>query len=86
MHLGIARTFLAAWLDAHAHGGEVRLRFEDIDRPRIVPGAADAIQRDLAWLGLTWDGPIVWQSDRARTDRYVAVLDEQGLRDLLASL
>lgn len=73
MHLGIARTFLAAWLDARAHAGEVRLRFEDIDRPRNIPGAIDAMQRDLEWLGLTWDGAPTRQTDRA--ERYVAVLE-----------
>jgi glutamyl-tRNA synthetase len=37
---------------------------EDLDVPRVVPGAADGILRDLEWLGLDWDGPVVVQSSR----------------------
>lgn len=58
LHLGNARTFLLAWLDARAHGGRLILRMEDIDTPRTVPGAAEEQLRDLRWLGLDWDeGP-----------------------------
>ncbi len=58
LHLGHARTFLVGWLRARQAKGAVVLRIEDLDPPRVVPGAADAIQRDLDWLGLTWDeGP-----------------------------
>jgi len=33
---------------------------EDLDRPRVYPGAAEAILADLRWLGLDWDeGPDV---------------------------
>jgi glutamyl-tRNA synthetase len=75
MHLGIARTLLAAWLDARAAGGRLLLRMEDIDRPRVVPGAADALMRELEWLGLTWDGPVSWQSAHdARYEAAVATL------------
>jgi glutamyl-tRNA synthetase len=60
LHLGHARTFLAAWLLARSQGGRVILRIEDLDASRVraeaVPGAID----DLRWLGLTWDeGPDV---------------------------
>jgi glutamyl-tRNA synthetase len=64
MHLGVARTLLAAWLDARKNGGRIVLRIEDIDRPRVVPGAADAIQYDLQWLGLDWDAGPVFQLER----------------------
>lgn len=64
IHLGIARTALAAWLDARAHAGTLLLRIEDIDGPRVVEGADRAIMRDLAWLGLDWDGDPTWQSAR----------------------
>lgn len=37
---------------------------EDLDVPRVVPGAADGILHDLEWLGLDWDGPVVVQSSR----------------------
>src|SRR5437588_7829749 len=59
-HLGNARTYLIAWLSARSRGGRVVLRIEDIDSPRIKPGAAEQACADLRWLGLDWDdGPIV---------------------------
>lgn len=58
IHLGNARTALAAWLSIRAQGGAFVWRLEDLDGPRVVPGMAEAAQRDLAWLGLDWDeGP-----------------------------
>src|SRR5437899_8157776 len=63
-HIGNARTYLIAWLSARSRGGQVVLRMEDIDSPRVKPGAADEACADLRWLGLNWDqGPIV-QSER----------------------
>ncbi|BDR55311.1 glutamyl-Q tRNA(Asp) synthetase [Bombiscardovia apis] len=64
MHLGNAYAALAAWLGARSAGGQVRLRIEDIDTPRVVADADRWIQDDLAWLGLDWDGPVVYQSER----------------------
>lgn len=58
LHLGNARTALAAWLSVRARGGRFVYRLEDIDGPRVVPGADAEIQRDLRWLGIDWDdGP-----------------------------
>jgi glutamyl-tRNA synthetase len=63
-HVGNARTYLVAWLSARSRGGRVVLRVEDIDSPRVKPGAAAQALADLAWLGLDWDeGPVV-QSER----------------------
>jgi glutamyl-tRNA synthetase len=63
-HIGNARTYLIAWLAARSRGGRVVLRLEDIDSPRVKPGAADQACQDLRWLGLDWDeGPII-QSQR----------------------
>ncbi len=64
MHLGIAQTSLAAWLDARAHQGRLLLRIEDVDKGRKVAGADQQIMRDLQWLGIDWDGEVVWQSQR----------------------
>src|SRR5436190_1671390 len=59
-HVGNARTYLIAWLSARSRGGRVALRVEDIDSPRVKPGAADEACADLRWLGLDWDeGPVV---------------------------
>lgn len=58
--MGIARTALIAWLRARACGGTLVMRIEDLDPPRVVPGAAEAICADLRWLGIDWDeGPEV---------------------------
>ncbi len=63
-HVGNARTYLIAWLSARSRGGEVALRIEDIDSPRVKAGAAEQACEDLRWLGLDWDeGPAV-QTER----------------------
>ncbi len=64
LHLGNLRTALLAWLQARLQGGRFLLRMEDIDTPRVVVGSADKILRDLEWLGLDWDGEVVFQSRR----------------------
>ena len=64
MHLGNARTALLAWLDARSRGGRVLLRIEDLDRDRCRPEFAEAIRRDLRWLGLAWDAETAPQSTR----------------------
>jgi glutamyl-tRNA synthetase len=63
-HLGNARTYLIAWLSARSQGGRIGLRIEDIDKARVRPGAAERICDDLRWLGLTWEGDPVYQTDR----------------------
>jgi glutamyl-tRNA synthetase len=72
LHLGNARTFLLAWLSVRARGGTILLRVEDIDGPRVKPGATAATVADLRWLGLDWDGDAVLQSSRL-TDYAAAV-------------
>jgi glutamyl-tRNA synthetase len=64
LHLGHARTFVLAWLHAKSRGGQVLLRLEDLDTQRCRPEHAAGILRDLEWLGLDWDGPVVTQSSR----------------------
>lgn len=64
LHLGHARTFVLAWLHVRSRGGEMRLRLEDLDASRCRPALADGVLRDLSWLGLDWDGPVVTQSSR----------------------
>jgi glutamyl-tRNA synthetase len=63
-HLGNARTYLIAWLSIRSRGGTVLLRIEDIDSPRVKPGAAEQACDDLRWLGLDWDGMPVVQTER----------------------
>jgi glutamyl-tRNA synthetase len=63
LHLGHARSFLLAWWQARSLGGQVRLRFEDLDGARCEPRFIDQARRDLQWLGLDWDGPLRIQSE-----------------------
>jgi glutamyl-tRNA synthetase len=64
LHLGNLRTFLANYLLARQRGWKVLMRVEDIDGPRIKPGAAEEMLAELRWLGLDWSEPAVWQSRR----------------------
>jgi glutamyl-Q tRNA(Asp) synthetase len=64
LHFGSLVAALASWLDCRRAGGRWLLRMEDLDRPRVIPGAADAILRQLESCGLEWDGPVVRQSAR----------------------
>lgn len=69
LHFGSVLAALAGFLDARAAGGEWCVRIDDVDTPRNVPGAADAILRTLERLGLSWDGEILYQSRRAEAYR-----------------
>lgn len=80
MHPGHARTALITWLQARKHGGNIVMRIEDIDRPRVVAGAADQIFRDHEWLGLDWDEGPHFQSDHEDSyERALAALQAAGL-------
>ena len=72
LHIGGARTALFNWLYARRFGGRMLLRIEDTDRERSTEPAIQAIIDGLSWLGLTWDGDVVYQFARAARHREVA--------------
>jgi glutamyl-tRNA synthetase len=74
LHLGHARTFLLAWWSARARGGRIVLRIDDLDGERATREFADAACRDLAWLGLDWDGAPYFES--AGLGRMQQAIDE----------
>ena len=80
MHLGNVFCALLSWLSAKSQGGEWRLRIEDIDPQRSHRSYAMLLQEDLQWLGLPWDGEVVWQSERSDIyEHYLQKLKDAGL-------
>ena len=72
LHIGGARTALFNWLFARHAGGKMLLRIEDTDRERSTNAAIGAILDGLTWLGLDWDGEVIYQFQRAARHREVA--------------
>lgn len=54
----------ASYADALAHGGRWLIRMEDLDTPRMVPGADKTILQQLAALGMHSHGEVMYQSER----------------------
>lgn len=80
MHLGNVLCALLSWLSARQQGGRYLLRIEDLDAMRCPRAFAMQIMDDLRWLGLGWDGEVLWQSERAAVyEHYAAILREKGL-------
>lgn len=73
LHVGHGWSALMAHDLAGGSGGRFHLRIEDIDGARSRPEHVAGIMEDLAWLGLGWDGPVVFQSQRLAA--YAAALD-----------
>jgi glutamyl-Q tRNA(Asp) synthetase len=78
LHLGHAYSVLLAHDFARRRNGAFRLRIEDIDGSRSRPEHVATILDDLRWLGLEWDGAVVFQSHRFPA--YAQALDQ--LRDM----
>jgi glutamyl-Q tRNA(Asp) synthetase len=76
LHFGSLVAALASWLDARAACGRWLVRVEDLDEPRVQPGAAREILRALRQLGLDWDDEVTHQS--SRTARYEEALQRLG--------
>lgn len=73
LHFGSLIAALGSYLRARAKQGKWLIRIEDIDPPREVKGAADAILRTLEAYGFEWDDTPLYQS--LRTEAYQAQID-----------
>lgn len=73
LHFGSLLAATASFLDARQRGSNWLVRMDDLDRPRNLPGAEDAILTALEAHGLHWDGPVIRQSERIR--HYDAAID-----------
>ncbi|ABI77851.1 aminoacyl-tRNA synthetase class I family protein [Hyphomonas neptunium ATCC 15444] len=81
LHLGHAVSAFNVWAAAAEAGGKVYLRIEDIDQTRCKIEFEAGILEDLAWMGLSWDGPVRRQSEHF--SEYSAVLDTLRARGLI---
>lgn len=74
MHLGNALTYVLAWCTAKKEGGKVLFRMEDIDDRCKSGDLKNQAIEDMLWLGLSWDGEIIYQSNR--TNIYDEIFNE----------
>lgn len=81
LHAGHAFSAIKAHDFARERDGRFLLRIEDIDPARSRGSFIAGIEEDLRWLGLGWDGPVVWQS--SRLDAYRGALGALGAAELL---
>ena len=79
LHIGGLRTALFSWLWARRNGGKFLLRIEDTDRSRNNEEALAAILEAFDWVGLDYDGEVIYQSRRFDLYReYIDRLLEEG--------
>lgn len=74
LHIGGARTAIFCWLLARHYGGQFHLRIEDTDLLRSKQEYTDSILASMRWLGLDWDGPLNYQTQR--TELYNQYVDK----------
>lgn len=89
LHLGSALAALLSWLSVRSQNGTYIWRIEDIDGPRIVPGASEQQMEEARWLGLEWDegpdvgGPHQPYNQSERNQQYEAALRQLATSERL---
>jgi glutamyl-Q tRNA(Asp) synthetase len=81
LHFGSLLAALGSYLSIRSQGGIWRLRIEDLDPLRTVPGSEDELLRTLERLGLEWDGPLLRQSERFAV--YEAALEQLAVQGVI---
>lgn len=81
LHFGSLIAAVGSFLEARTRGGEWLVRMEDVDTPRTVAGAADAILRALEACGMEWSGVVLYQT--TRVEAYTAALETLRQRGLV---
>ena len=64
LHIGGVRTALFNYLFARKNCGKYFMRIEDTDMERSKMKHIDQICESMIWLGLDWDGDLIYQSER----------------------
>ncbi|MEH8016074.1 tRNA glutamyl-Q(34) synthetase GluQRS [Rheinheimera muenzenbergensis] len=81
LHFGSLIAAVGSYLQAKSQHGQWLVRMEDIDTPRMVPGADSDILRTLEQFGLHWDGVVLYQSQRL--ERYQQILQQLKAQQLI---
>lgn len=80
LHFGNLRTAVLAWLFARQSGRRFYMRVEDVDSERSSAESARRQLEDLAAVGIEWDEPVIYQSDRSEAyEAALATLTANGL-------
>lgn len=80
LHFGSLIAAVASYLEAKTHDGIWLLRMEDLDKPREIKGAANAILHSLDKFGFEWDGEVSHQSQRHELyEHYFNLLKNKAL-------
>ncbi|MBP3395670.1 MAG: hypothetical protein J6L87_00730, partial [Clostridia bacterium] len=82
LHLGNLMCAMLAWLSVRSRGGKFLLRVEDLDAARCAGMKENTayLLDDLAFLGIDYDGEVLYQSERSHIyAQYVQLLEEKGL-------
>ena len=81
LHLGSIVTAVGSYLQARNNNGKWLVRIEDLDPPREVKGASDAILYSLDALGLYWDDTVLYQSKQIES--YTHAIEQLKRQDVL---
>ena len=81
LHFGSMVAAVGSYLDAKSQSGDWLLRIDDLDPPRVMPGATDGILYALERVGLRWDEAVVFQSGRG--EAYRDALERLRARNLI---